>query len=157
MKNNQTSGAALDSQTGNQFATFYVNKLLFGVDVQKVQEVIRFQEMTPVPLATRLIEGLINLRGQIITAIDMRRRMNLEERSKEQLPMNVIIKTDGGAVSLLVDEIGDVLRVEESQYECPPDTLPDSCKKFVTGVFKLDQRLLLVLDPEKTVDVSTVQ
>lgn len=129
MKNNQTSGAALDSQTGNQFATFYVNKLLFGVDVQKVQEVIRFQEMTPVPLATRLIEGLINLRGQI-KAVDMRRRMNLEERGKEQLPMNVIIKTDGGAVSLLVDEIGDVLRVEESQYECPPDTLPRQLQKI---------------------------
>lgn len=157
MKNNQTTDATQDSQAGSQFATFYVNKLLFGVDVQKVQEVIRFQEMTPVPLATRLIEGLINLRGQIITAIDMRRRLDLAERDPGQLPMNVIIKTDGGAVSLLVDEIGDVLRVEENQHECPPDTLPESCKKFVTGVFKLDRRLLLVLDPEKTVDVATIQ
>ena len=76
-----------------QFATFFLNGLFFGVEVLKVQEVIRYQEMTRVPLAPAMIEGLINLRGQIITAIDLRRRLELPPRAKGQLPMNVVVRT----------------------------------------------------------------
>ncbi|HEY9073267.1 MAG TPA: chemotaxis protein CheW, partial [Desulfobaccales bacterium] len=90
-----------------QFSTFVVDHLLFGVEVEKVQEVIRYQEMTRVPLAPPVVKGLINLRGQIVTAIDLRRRLGLRERATADLPMNVVIRHDDGAVSLLVDEIGD--------------------------------------------------
>ena len=90
-----------------QFCTFYVDRQFFGVPVQQVQEVIRYQEMTRVPLVPRVIRGLINLRGQIVVAIDLRRRLNAPERPEEQLPMNVVVRTADGALSLLVDEIGD--------------------------------------------------
>ena len=91
----------------HQFCTFVLGGHHFGIDVLKVQEIIRYQEMTRVPLAPPVVRGLINLRGQIVTAIDLRRRLELPERTDGQLPVNVVVKTDDGAVSLLVDEIGD--------------------------------------------------
>lgn len=139
--------------TNNQFCTFYVDGLFFGVDVLRVQEVIRFQEMTRVPLASPVVSGLINLRGQIVTAIDLRRRLVLTERPADQLPMNVVVRTDDGAVSLLVDDIGDVLEVDESTYERPPETLTGAARQIVRGVYKLKDRLLLIIDTDQTVDV----
>src|SRR5206468_4583870 len=100
----------------------YLDGLFFGVDVLTVQEVICYQEMTRVPLASKVVSGLINLRGQIVTAIDLRRRLELRERPADRLPMNVVVRTDDGAVSLLVDEIGDVLEVDEESFERPPET-----------------------------------
>src|SRR3954470_2572371 len=108
--NTATMKSAL-AQTSGQFSTFFVADLFFGVDVLRVQEVLRFQQMTRVPQAPEVIEGLINLRGQIVPAIDMRRRLGLPPRTGGQVPTNVVIRTDDGAVSLLVDEIGDVLDV----------------------------------------------
>ena len=90
--------------------------LFFGVDVLRVQEVLRFQPMTRVPQAPDVIEGLINLRGQIVTAIDMRRRLKLAARRGDQAPMNMVVRTEDGAVSLLVDEIGDVLDVDSAAW-----------------------------------------
>jgi purine-binding chemotaxis protein CheW len=139
--------------TVRQFCTFYVDGLFFGVDVLRVQEVIRFQEMTRVPLASSVVSGLINLRGQIVTAIDLRRRLTLHERPGDQLPMNVVVRTDDGAVSLLVDEIGDVLEVDESTFENPPETLAGAARQIVRGVYKLKDRLLLILDADQTVDL----
>src|SRR3569832_2681021 len=98
--------------TANQYSTFYLDGLFFGIEVEKVQEVIRYQEMTRVPLASSVVQGLINLRGQIVTAIDLRRRLDLKPRPDGELPMNVVVRSDDGAVSLLVDEIGDVLEIE---------------------------------------------
>src|SRR5271155_5575003 len=103
----------------HQYCTFYVDGHCFGLDVLKVQEIIRYQEMTRVPLAPAAVRGLINLRGQIVTAIDLRRRLQLSERPADQLPINVVVQTDDGAVSLLVDEIGDVLEVSEKLFEPP--------------------------------------
>src|SRR5215475_11272759 len=97
----------------HQYCTFYVDGHYFGLDVLHVQEIIRFQEMTRVPLAPAVVRGLINLRGQIVTAIDLRRRLEFPDRPAGQLPVNVVVTTDDGAVSLLVDEIGDVLEVPE--------------------------------------------
>src|SRR5215470_3234682 len=107
----------------HQYCTFFVEGHYFGVDVLKVQEIIRYQEMTRVPLAHPVVRGLINLRGQIVTAIDLRRRLELPERAAGQLPVNVVVQTDDGAVSLLVDEIGDVLDVSDRAFERPPETL----------------------------------
>jgi purine-binding chemotaxis protein CheW len=137
-----------------QFCTFFVNGLFFGVEVLKVQEVIRYQEMTRVPLAPTMIEGLINLRGQIVTAIDLRRRLELALREPGQLPMNVVVRSDDGAVSLLVDEIGDVVEIQDDIYERPPETLKGVARDLVQGVYKLKERLLLILDTEKTVNLT---
>src|SRR5271169_198642 len=135
-----------------QFCTFFVDGQLFGVPVQQVQEVIRYQEMTRVPLVSRVIRGLINLRGQIVVAIDLRRRLNSPDRATDQLPMNVVVRTAEGAVSLLVDEIGDVLEVQEETFERPPETLRNASRELVLGVHKLPHQLLLILDTEKAVN-----
>jgi purine-binding chemotaxis protein CheW len=136
-----------------QFCTFFLNGLFFGIEVEKVQEVIRHQAMTPVPLAPKLIGGLINLRGQIVTAIDLRLRLGLPERKTGELPMNVVARTEGGAVSLLVDEIGDVLEVQEQQFEDVPQTMRQA-RELIRGVYKLPDRLLLVLDTAQAVSVE---
>jgi purine-binding chemotaxis protein CheW len=137
-----------------QYCTFYIDGLFFGVEVLQVQEVIRYQEMTQVPTAPRAISGLINLRGQIVTAIDLRCRLGLKDRPAGALPMNVVVRTDDGAVSLLVDEIGDVLEVEPSSFERPPETMIRAAHDVITGVYKLKGKLLLILDTAKAVSLA---
>jgi purine-binding chemotaxis protein CheW len=150
----QTKTSA-DAASERQFATFVVDSLLFGIEVRRVQEVLRYQEMTPVPRAGAVIEGLINLRGQIVTAIDVRRRLGLRPRDADRTPMNVVIRTDDGAVSLLVDEIGDVLDVDDSAFEPVPENIATGIRDLTTGVYKLKDHLLLVLDTAKAIDVNT--
>lgn len=132
-----------------QFVTFNLDSLFLGVDVLKVQEVIRYQQMTRVPTAPSMVEGLINLRGQIITAIDLRRRLKLADRPEGHLPMNVVVRTDDGALSLLVDEIGDVVEIDDDSFERVPETVTGLIRDLIGGVYKLEGRLLLILDTEK--------
>lgn len=150
----ETARRAGAAQANGQFSTFFVADLFFGVDVLRVQEVLRFQQMTRVPLAPEVIEGLINLRGQIVTAIDMRRRLRLPPRTGGENPMNMVVRTDDGPVSLLVDEIGDVLDVDAATYERPPENLDPAARELIRGVYKLKDRLLLVLDAERTVELT---
>jgi purine-binding chemotaxis protein CheW len=110
--------------------------------------------MTRVPLAPPVVRGLINLRGQIVTAIDLRRRLGLPDRAADRLPVNVVVTTDDGAVSLLVDEIGDVLQVPEAAFERPPDTLRGPARDLIHGAFKLDDRLLLILNTDRAVALA---
>ena len=132
-----------------QFCTFFLNKHCFGVPVEQVQEVLRCHAMTSVPLAPREVCGLINLRGQIVTVIDLRTRLKLPDRKPLSGGTNVIVRTGDEVVSLLVDEMGSVQDVEESQFELPPDTLRSVSREFITGTYKLRERLLLVLDVAK--------
>ncbi|HLH08786.1 MAG TPA: chemotaxis protein CheW [Terriglobales bacterium] len=134
-----------------QFCSFFLDGMFFGVEVEKVQEVIRPQETTRVPLSPEVIGGLINLRGQIVTAVDLRKRLQLPERNAGNEPMNVVVRTEEGAVSLLVDEIGDVVEVEQQQFEPPPDTLHATTREMIRGAFKLNERLLLLLDTESVI------
>jgi purine-binding chemotaxis protein CheW len=138
----------------HQFCTFYLDKLLFGVELKGVQEVIRALEMTHVPLAPEVVGGLINLRGQIVTAVDLRRRLELDPRPAEMLPMNVVVRSEDGAVSLLVDEIGDVVEVDEESFEPPPETLRGTVRSMILGVHKLDGSLMHVLDKEKACQMN---
>lgn len=136
-----------------QYCTFTLDGLLFGVDVSRVQEVIRFHEMTDVPLAHPVVSGLINLRGQIITALDLRRRLELSDRPADQRPMNIVVRIADGVVSLLVDEIGEVVEVDDSSFERPPETLRGVARWLIPGAHKLEDRLLLVLDTERAVNL----
>ncbi len=137
-----------------QFCTFYVDNLLLGIDVQQIQEVIRYQRMTRVPLAATAISGLINLRGQIVTAIDLRARLNLPLRHPDAPPMNVVVRDGDNAVSLLVDRIGDVLEVSDDLFELPPSTVQANVKGLIVGAYKLPDRLMLVLDTAQAFDDS---
>lgn len=134
--------------------TFFLAGHFFGIPVAQVLEVIQFQEMTRVPLAPHPVLGMINLRGQIVTAVDLRRRLRMAERPAQQRPVNVVVRTGNGAVSLLVDEIGDVLEAEEDTLESPPETLQGWALQVIRGVYKLPDRLLLVLDADRAADVS---
>ncbi|MGB7731230.1 MAG: chemotaxis protein CheW [Candidatus Acidiferrum sp.] len=134
-----------------QFCTFFIDKQFFTVPVQQVQEVIRYQEMTQVPLVPTVIRGLINLRGQIVVAFDLRRRLGYPDRPEHLKPMNVVLCADGETVSFLVDEIGDVIEVDEDCAEHPPETLRAEMRELLQGVYKLKDQLLLVLDAERTV------
>jgi purine-binding chemotaxis protein CheW len=138
----------------SQYCTFFVDGYYFGLDVLKVQEIIRYQDMTRVPLAHPVVRGLINLRGQIVTAIDLRRRLDLNNRPDDQLPVNVVVHTEEGPVSLLVDEIGDVLEVSERDFERPPETLRGATRELIRGAYKLEGRLLLILDTECAVNLA---
>ena len=138
----------------SQFCTFYLDKLLFGVELKGVQEVIRSLEMTRVPLAPNVVSGLINLRGQIVTTVDLRRQLELQPRPADMQAMNVVVRSDDGAVSLLVDEIGDVVEVEETTFEPAPDTLRGPVRTVILGVHKLNDRLMHVLDIEKACRMS---
>ena len=137
-----------------QYCTFSIDGLFFGVEIARVQEVIPYQPMTHVPLAPPAVRGLINLRGQIVTAIDLRRRLELSERPADQLPVNVVVHTDDGAVSLLVDEIGDVLEASEKLFERPPETLKGTACELIRGAYKLEDRLLLILDTARALDLT---
>lgn len=137
-----------------QFCTFFLEDLSFGIAVTQVQEVIRLEEMTPVPLVSSHVRGLLNLRGQIVTAIDLRSCLELAERSGGETPMNVVIRTDEGLVSLLVDRIGDVLEVDDRQFEAAPERLSGRARELIKGTYKLEERLLHVLDVDRTIVIA---
>lgn len=132
-----------------QFCTFFLGNQLFGIAVEQVQEVIQHQDMTRVPLVPDVIRGLINLRGQIVMAVDLRRRLRIRERPSGAPLVNVVVRTKEGPVSLLVDSIGDVVEVDKKTVEAPPPTLDADIRILISGIHKLDQGLMHVLDTEK--------
>ena len=135
-----------------QFATFEVAGQLFGVEVHTVQEVLSYNEYTPVPLAPPAVGGLFNLRGQVIAAVDLRVQLGLVRQAMQGPVMNVILRGDGEPVSLLVDRIGEVVDLDDEAFEGPPDTLSGPTRELVTGTFKMDGRLMLALDVNQAVD-----
>lgn len=138
-----------------QYCTFWADGLYFGVPVESVQEVLRFQPMSAAPRAPKSVFGLINLRGQIVTAVDLRHRLGLAARPVDQIPMNVVVRTRGEVVSLLVDDIGDVIDTEGAALEAVPPTLPSSVREVVTGVVPLPDTILLAIDADLATDVLT--
>ena len=138
----------------DSYCTFRVDDLYFGVEVRQVQEVIRYQPTTRVPLAPGVVQGLMNLRGQIVTALGLRNRLGLPAAEGDDKPMNVVIRTADGPVSLLVDEIGDVVQADQDCFEPPPETVQGAQRDLIRGVFKLEGRLLLILDTERVVQIA---
>jgi purine-binding chemotaxis protein CheW len=139
-----------------QYCTFFLDQLLFGIESQRIQEVIRYLELTEVPLAPATVSGLMNLRGQIVVAVDLRRRLSLPDRASGRDPVCVVVRTPDGSVSLLVDDIGDVVEVDESSFERPPETLNDDVRQVIVGVHKLDRKLMHVLDADRVCTMSDV-
>jgi purine-binding chemotaxis protein CheW len=140
-----------------QLCTFFLNGLFFGIDVKHVQEVIRPHALTLVPLAPPDICGLINLRGQILPVIDLQQRLAMGKsamRSPNQLinepqGFNIVVCADNEIVSLLVDDVGDVLEFTENNFQPPPATLKGKMRQMLAGAYPLSEGFLLVLDPEK--------
>jgi len=138
-----------------QYATFLVGGLYLGTPVLEVQEVLCGQRLTPVPLAPSLVEGLINLRGQIVPALDLRRLLNLAPRESGESALSVVVRTAQGPVSLQVDEIGDVIELDTAGFEEPPGNMDPPIRRLFSGVHKSKDRLLLVLDTTAATDLPT--
>jgi purine-binding chemotaxis protein CheW len=154
MSKADNASTEIGAHQNRQYSTFTAGGLFLGIEVLQVQEVLRYLEMTRIPSAPDVIQGLINLRGQIVTAVDMRARLGLPRRREDETPMNMVVRSDDGAVSLLVDEIGDVVEVTADSYEPAPDNLPREQRELIEGVYKLEGRLLLVLDTERVLHTA---
>ena len=137
------------------YATFSLGGEIFAVDALQVQEIVLFQKMTPVPHSPTYILGLINLRGQIVTALDLRYRLSGEPISISENNMNVILKTPAGICSVLVDDVGDVLEIEDARMESVPETMSARMRDFITKICKMDDGLLCILDIDRIVKQET--
>ena len=143
--------------TRHVYCTFRVGGLLLGIDVERVQEVIHGPKVTSVPLADESVLGLVNLRGQIITAIDARRRLRLNDRDADEGSTHVIVRCHSEPVSLVVDSEGDVVHVETDAADEVPETVGSAIRDLLTGIHQVDDRLLLVLDPDRTLSPAATE
>jgi len=130
----------------NQYVSFVINGQLLGIPVNAVQEVLNPQSIAPVPKARPEIAGLLNLRGQIVTAVNLRRRLGLPEMPAEHRGMNVVVRHHGESFSLLVDEVGDVINVGGETLQPAPQTLDAHWKSVTVGVFRLERQLFVILN-----------
>lgn len=130
-----------------QLTTFYVGSELFGIEVMQVQEVTGAPHVVPVPRAPEFIEGLVNLRGQVATALGLRKLLGIQGECAT--PMSVVCKLDGHLISILVDSIGDVVEVKGTEFEAPPETMSARIRSYLKGIYKMEHGLLSVLDLSK--------
>lgn len=138
-----------------RFCTFHVGELLLGVEVELVQEVLGEEPMIRVPLADPWVSGLLNLRGQIVTAIDARRRLGLAPRAPGDRSANIVLRTPDGAVSLVVDREGDVVDLPDAEIEPLPENVSPTIRSVVTGTCRVDESLLLMLDATRTLTIGS--
>ncbi|MEQ8347701.1 MAG: chemotaxis protein CheW [Sneathiellaceae bacterium] len=131
------------------FVTVTIAEQLFGIPVLEVRDVLRPQAMTRVPLAPPEIAGVLNLRGRIVTAIDVRCRLNLPPRDEEQRGMNAVVDYHGEPYALVFDSVGEVLSLPDDAHERTPATLNPRWREVADGIYRLDGRLLVVLEVER--------
>ena len=137
-----------------QLSTFHVGAYLFGVEVSLVQEIVRLPSITPVPLAPPEIAGLINLRGEVLTAVDLRVRLGMHPAPSTQDQVNVVVRLDDEPVSLLVDEIDGVMALDRVPFESTPSTVPERVRELLVGTYTLPDRLLLALDVREVLRIE---
>lgn len=140
--------------SSHQYCCFFLDSLLFGVEVSRVQEVLRPLAMTPIPLAPPLVRGMVNLRGEIVTAIDLRIRLALPVDPTRSC-MNVVLRSGEDRVSLLVDEIHGVVQVDPQSFQEIPETLDPAIRELLSGVSRLNKHLLLTLDVDRVLAPMT--
>jgi purine-binding chemotaxis protein CheW len=137
-----------------QFVTFFVKDQMFGVPVLNVQDILQPDRIARIPLAPAEVAGSINLRGRIVTVIDVRVRLGLPPAENRGTPMGVTVEHGSDLYSLLVDKVGDVISLPFSQYEANPATLDSVWRAFANGVYRLDRRLMVVLDVDRLLDIK---
>ena len=136
-----------------EFVTFTIAGQLFGLQIERVQDVFKPVNMTRVPLAGAEIAGVLNLRGRIVTAIDMRNRLEVKKRQSPDAPMAIGIEAKGESFGLLVDAVGEVLKLSNTQREPNPVNLDRKLAALSAGIYRLDGQLLVVLDVDRVLDL----
>jgi purine-binding chemotaxis protein CheW len=137
-----------------QFCTFYLDHLLFGVESQKIQEIVGYRELRPVPLAPPAVSGLMNLRGQVVVALELRKQLELSDRPASMTPVCLVVRGSEGEVCLLADEVGNVVEVEDETFEPSPETLSPRLRAVILGVHKLEHQLMHVLATDRACEVE---
>ncbi|HTB34058.1 MAG TPA: chemotaxis protein CheW [bacterium] len=138
-----------------QYCTFRVGGDEFGITAERVQEVLLTQPMTEVPLTHPVLRGLLNLRGEVVSALDLRRRLGQDDFAADAQPINIVVRDRGEMVSLMADEIGDVMELETSLQEPAPASLNPNLRGLITNIFMLKGRLLLIMDLDRLLDLDT--
>ena len=138
------------------FVTFVIADQLFGIPVLKVQDVLSSHNITRIPLAPPEIAGSLNLRGRIVTAMDVRLRLGLPPREGD-ISMSIVAEHEGELYSLMVDSVGEVLALKSSDWERNPATLDPKFREYSLGIYRLDNKLLVVLDVNRLLDYDRVQ
>jgi purine-binding chemotaxis protein CheW len=143
------------NMSNNEFVTFRLAKQLLGIPVLSVHDVLKQQVITRTPLAPDWIAGVLNLRGRIVTAIDLRRRLGLPARTADDgKGMSIVIEYRGEPYSLLIDRIGEVLTLEDQTFERNPVTLDPIWRQISAGIFRLDDELMVVLDVHQLLEID---
>jgi len=136
----------LVAQDTEQYVTIFIRNQMFGIPVLQVHDILANQKITRIPLAPQEVAGSLNLRGRIVTAIDVRRRLRLPPRDDGKNSMSVVVEVDGEPYSLIVDSVGEVLSLSAAKLEKNPSTLDPLWREVSAGIFRLDNRLMVVLD-----------
>ncbi len=134
------------------FLTIHVGKQMFGIPVLQVQDVLREQPVTKIPLASSEVAGSLNLRGRIVTAIDVRRCLSMPDRDEGQNNMSVVVEHNEELFSLVIDNVGEVLRLKKTNFEKNPGTLDPAWRDISTGIFQLEENLLIIMDVSKLLE-----
>ena len=143
----------LGMDESSQFCGFRIGSNFYAIPVQNVQEVIKNQRITGVPLSETHIRGLISLRGQVVTSVSLRTLFGLEEDFHED-HMNIIVRSDDALIALAVDQIEDILQLRRENFESTPDTLDPKIKDFIMGVYKEEKDLIIILDLDKILTLT---
>jgi purine-binding chemotaxis protein CheW len=137
-----------------QIATFYLDSLLLGLQINQVQEINRQLEVTSVPHAPSFVKGVINLRGEVVTVVDLRQVLGLPSAEITDDCRNVIIHHRGELVGLLVDQIADILTIESREIDPPPSNVGSVEGKFFRGVHSTDDEIVVILDVDAALDTD---
>jgi len=135
-----------------ELATFYVGEALCGMDILKIQEINKLIEMTRVPQAPEYVLGILNLRGEIVTIVDLGKKLSLKSTEMSDKTRNIIVSSNGEHIGLMVEKISDVVQAEWEKVEAPPANIGGVQGKYFTGVFKTEDRLIGILDVEKVLE-----
>lgn len=141
-----TLNGLLSSELSTDYLTIHIADQIFGIPVLQVQDVLGEQKVTKIPLAPPAVAGALNLRGRIVTAIDVRCRLGLPPAEMRTQNMSVVVEHDGELYSLIIDRVGDVIGLNNDAYESNPATLDPVWREISAGIYRLDEKLLVVLD-----------
>lgn len=145
---------AVGTDVANDFVTMMVADQLFGIPVLTVQDVLGPQRVTRVPLSPPEVAGALNLRGRIVTAFDVRRRLGLPKRDKDKPGMNVVVDFKGELYALMVDNVGEVLALSADTYERNPNTLDPRWREVSGGIYRLKGKLLVLLEVSRLLAIK---